>query len=78
MTENKTGLPSKDEMEARIRSNLKRLQGYIEVLLLEIEDPSKSGPGSSKDEWKAEAEKLQEQLEQLKVFLGSAEEQEKS
>lgn len=69
MTEKKTRVPSAEEMDARILRNLNRLKGYIEVLLSEIDDPDKFGPGADDEAWRKEAEALDEQLDKLKAYL---------
>lgn len=75
MTDKNSRFPSIEEMDARILRNLSRLQGYVETLLEEIEDPDKLGPGASEEDWRREAEKLDSQLKRLREYLESREEQ---
>jgi len=39
------------------------------VLLSEIDDPDKFGPGADDEAWRKEAEALDEQLDKLKAYL---------
>jgi hypothetical protein len=73
MTDKSSRPPSTQEMDGRIQDNLERLQGYIDVLLAEIDDPDKFGPGASDGEWKKEAQALKEELVKLQKFLESTE-----
>lgn len=51
--------------------NISRLQGYLEVLRSEIDDPEKEGPASSKETWKAATEELDRNIEEFRALLES-------
>jgi len=52
-------------------SNLTRVQGFLQTLNSEIDDPQKLGPGFSREEWKKQAEALSYQLAELEKLLNS-------
>ena len=66
-------LPSNREMLVRIQKNLRRTQGFVEVLNDEVDNPSKNGPGTVRDDWKRDARALQDQLRQLEELLAEIE-----
>ena len=51
--------------------NLTKVQGFLDVLLSEIDDPEKLGPGTERDEWKRLTLELREHLTNLETFLKS-------
>ncbi len=71
MSEKTPSPPSVREMGDRIISNLARVQGYLDVLQSEIDDPEKLGPGTERDEWERLTQELSERLADLEKFLKS-------
>lgn len=71
MSQNNSSPPSVQEMGERIISNLARVQGYLDTLQSEIDDPEKLGPGTERDEWKRLTLDLSERLSDLDKFLKS-------
>ena len=69
MTSKNSSFPSAVEMEARIQQNLERLQGYIDILLSELNDPDKEGPGSTKEDWEKEAVELKASIRRFQKLL---------
>ena len=65
----KNSPPSVQEMGERILNNLSRVQGYLEILKEEIEQPEKLGPGTSKPDWQQAAKALSDSLDDLETFL---------
>ncbi len=51
--------------------NLTQVQGYLDILKAEIDDPGKSGPGTSREEWKRLTIELSDRLTDLDNFLKS-------
>ncbi len=51
--------------------NLKRVQGFLDELDQEIDDPQKTGPGTSRQEWRELTHALQGKLIELDEFLSS-------
>lgn len=51
--------------------NIERLQGYLDVLSSEIEDPEKEGPGASKADWKKAVDDLETNIKEFKKLLQS-------
>lgn len=58
-------------MLRRILENLEQAQGYVNTLRSEIDDPTKQGPGTPREVWKAQTEQLQADLEDLRSLLSS-------
>lgn len=69
MTSKPSSPPSIDELGERILSNLSQVQGFLQVLNSEIDNPQKNGPGQSSDEWKKQTLVLTDHLESLDKIL---------
>ncbi len=52
-------------------TNLTRVQGFLHTLQSEIDDPEKSGPGTSREELKQLTQGLSDHLTNLDEFLKS-------
>ena len=52
-------------------TNLNRVQGFVDILNSEIDDPEKLGPGANRKEWKQLTEALQGKLTELDKLLRS-------
>ena len=51
--------------------NLARVQGFLDVLNTEIDDPHKQGPNTSRADWKHLSSELGSSLNQLNQMLKS-------
>lgn len=51
--------------------NILRLQGYLDVLRSEIDDPEKEGPESSKETWIAATKELNRNIEEFRALIES-------
>jgi len=69
VSKNTATSPSPEDLRDRIERNLERVQGYLDILQKEINDPDRSSGGGSRKEWQQQAEKLDTSLTELKGIL---------
>ncbi|NQV51162.1 MAG: hypothetical protein HQ507_11725 [Candidatus Marinimicrobia bacterium] len=62
-------LPSPREIGDRILHNLKRVQGYLDVLQSELDDPQKIGTGEVRADYARLTQELSKNLIQLEEVL---------
>lgn len=64
--------PSPAEIGDRISQNLKRVQGYLDILQSEISNPEKIAPGSDRLEWERLSRELSASLTDLDQIIKSS------